>query len=137
MSEMVPVLDAQRGATGRLRQESMTKGQHTPWTSYVRGLEATKQVSFVSTGRVLMKGKVYLDLFQPCRGPFRALQGQTAGSRNRYIAQEEVPATAWYALIEHCASVDSVTGAIASSVDVPSVKGGLARRRGAKRAFAA
>lgn len=129
MSEMVPVVGAQRGAAGRLLPEPPTSDPREAWNAYVRGLEASKQVSFVPTGGVLTKGRVYLDLSQPCRGPFRALEGQTAGSRNRYLAQEDVPPALWYAIIEHCACVDPVTGVLGPTHNIPSVRTAPRRRQ--------
>lgn len=137
MSEMVPVMDAQWGAPGRLLAGFAKQGQHTPWKDYVRGLEATNQVRFVPTGDVLTTAKVYIDLFQPCKGPFRALHRQMAGSRNRYLAQDEVPAAVWYAIIEHCACVDKETGAIASIVDVPCRRRTIEQASNERRVFAA
>jgi hypothetical protein len=137
MSEMVPVMDAQRGAPGRLLAELATKDQHTPWRVYVRGLEAANQVRFVPAGEVLTAQRVYIDLLQPCKGPFRALRGQTAGSRNRYLAQDEVPAAVWHALIEHCACVDKESGAIASFIDLPCRRRAVEQESNERRAFAA
>lgn len=137
MSEMVSVVDAQRGAPGRLLDGLATKDQQAPWSSYLRELEAAYQLRFVPTGTVLTAGRVYVDLLQPCRGPFRALHGQTAGSRNRYLAQEEVPDAVWYALIEHCASVDQSTETIAGTIDLPCWRRSIDVALGERRGFAA
>jgi hypothetical protein len=98
------------------------KERHTPWKDYVRRLEATGRVRFVAAGEQLKTRGVYIDLNQPCRGPIRALEGQTAGSRNRYLAREDVPADVWCAIIEHCACVDRVTGAFTPLEDLPCLK---------------
>ena len=119
MSEMAPGVDAQRGAAGRLLPEPPTPGQRAPWAAYLRGLEATIQLNFVPTGEVLTPGRVYIDLRQPCKGAFRALHGQRAGSRNRYLAQEDVPAAVWFALVEHCACVDATTGELGPTNHIP------------------
>lgn len=138
MSEMAPVVDAQRGAAGRLLPEPPTKDQRAAWASYLRGLEASNRLHFVPTGGVLTRGRVYIDLHQPCRGAFRALDGQTAGSRNRYLAQEDVPPAVWYAIIEHCACVDPVTGTLGPTHQIPCNRLSLVPEGfGASRLFAA
>jgi hypothetical protein len=119
MSEKVPVVGAQRSAAGRLLPESPTTEQPKPWITYVRRLEASRPLNFVPTGGELTFGSVYLDLHQPCRGPFVALRGQTAGSRNRYLAQEDVPPAVWHAIIEHCACVDAETGVLGATHHIP------------------
>ena len=137
MSEMVPVMDAQWGAPARLLAEFAPEDQHTPWREYVRRLEATDQVRFVPVGEVLTVHGVYIDLLQPCKGPFRALRGQTAGSGNRYLAHDEVPAAVWHAIIEHCACVDKVSGAIASFSNLPCRRRTVHQESNQRRAFAA
>jgi hypothetical protein len=138
MSEMAPVVDAQRGAAGRLLPEPPTTDERTSWAAYVRELESSNHLKFVPTGEVLTRGRVYIDLRQPCRGPFRALQGQTAGSRNRYLAQEDVPAAIWFAIVEHCACVDAETGALGPTHHIPCNRLSLASDGfGPTRLFAA
>ena len=69
--------------------------------------------------------------------PFRALEGQMAGSRNRYLAREEVPANVWCAIIEHCACVDGKTGAFAPRENLPCRKLSPFAEPVARHAFAA
>lgn len=61
----------------------------------------------VPAGSSLSPGEVYLDLRQPERGPFRALEGQTAGTGNCYIAQGTLPAELWNQLVQVCAQAGS------------------------------
>lgn len=132
MSEIVPALDARRGADEWLDPDSLTEtladaltdefpspDQRASWAVFLLGLETAHRLSFVPVGEKLEKGRVYIDLRQPCRGPFRALQGQTAGSRNRFLAQEDVPAHVWFAIIEHCACVDAETGMLGATHHIP------------------
>ncbi|HEY8448461.1 MAG TPA: hypothetical protein VIL01_15275 [Thermomicrobiales bacterium] len=51
-------------------------------------------------GATLEAGGVYLDLSAPERGPFKALEGQQAGSGNRYVAQRDVDPEIWRRLVE-------------------------------------
>jgi hypothetical protein len=116
--------NAQRGATASRRSDSMapdfpTANQRSSWAVFLRGLEASHRLNFVPTGSKLEKGRVYIDLRQPCRGAFRALQGQTAGSRNRFLAQEDVPMAVWCGIIEHCACVDAETGLLGATQHIP------------------
>jgi len=72
--------NAQRGATASRRSDSTapdfpTASQRSSWAVFLRGLEASHRLNFVPTGSKLEKGRVYIDLRQPCRGAFRALQG--------------------------------------------------------------
>lgn len=55
-------------------------------------------------GLPLEDGAVYLDLANPERGPFRALHGQLAGSKNRYLAQADTPPERWDELVRACAA---------------------------------
>ena len=94
-------------------------GQRASWAAFLRGLETSHRPNFVPTGEKLEKGRVYIDLRQPCRGAFRALHGQTAGSRNRFLAQEDVPMQVWCAIVEHCACVDAETGLLGATHHIP------------------
>jgi hypothetical protein len=67
------------------------------------GSEAASPVPYVTAGSLLVPGEVYIDLSQPCRGPFRALHGQMAGSRNRYVPQRALPVRLWHQIVEQCA----------------------------------
>ena len=96
-----------------------TAGQRASWAAFLRGLEASHRLNFVPTGEKLERGRVYIDLRQPCRGAFRALEGQTAGSRNRFLAQEDVPMAVWCGIIEHCACVDAETGLLGATHHIP------------------
>lgn len=119
MSELVPTADAQWRVPDQLLAELVDEDQPTSWKAYVRELEATGQVRFLPAGEVLTARKVYIDLHQPCKGPIRALDGQMAGSRNRFVAQEDVPAHVWSAIVEHCACVDRHSGLFQSHDDLP------------------
>lgn len=57
----------------------------------------------VPTGELLEAGGVYLDLARPERGPFVALDGQVAGSGNRYIAKRDVTCPRWWRLVRSAA----------------------------------
>jgi hypothetical protein len=103
----------------------------------LRDLEATNQLRFVSAGDVLTAGRVYIDLRQPCRGAFRALHGQRAGSRNKFLAREDVPDTVWFAIVEHCACVDAATGALGPTHHIPCNRLFLEDEPGADGRFAA
>jgi hypothetical protein len=120
MSQLVPATDAQWRVPGQLLAELTDEDQPASWAEYVRRLEATDQVRFVAAGEHLVARKVYIDLHQPCKGPFRALEGQMAGSRTRYLDRDEVPDHVWCAIVEHCACVDRRTGVYAPLEDLPS-----------------
>ena len=49
----------------------------------------------VQTGTRLEQGHTYLDLNDLRRGPFKAIGGQEAGERNRYIAKADVDYELW------------------------------------------
>lgn len=57
----------------------------------------------LQTGEFLEPGGVYLDLARPERGPFVALDGQVAGSGNRYIAKRDVSCPRWWRLVRSSA----------------------------------
>jgi hypothetical protein len=55
------------------------------------------------TGEFLEPGGVYIDLARPERGPFVALDGQVAGSGNRYVAKRDVSCPRWWRLVRSAA----------------------------------
>jgi hypothetical protein len=57
----------------------------------------------LQTGEFLEPGGVYLDLVRPERGPFVALDGQVAGSGNRYVAKRDVSCPRWWRLVRSAA----------------------------------
>jgi hypothetical protein len=65
-------------------------------------------------GAHLVPGTVYLNLARPDRGPFRALRGQIAGSRDRYVSRASMSTPEWHALIVACAAWTG-RGALAAS----------------------
>jgi hypothetical protein len=62
------------------------------------------QLPVLPIGAKLESGGVYLDIAAPGRGIFRALRGQTAGSRNRYVARRDMPPDRWHCLVETAAT---------------------------------
>lgn len=80
-------------AMGRARQDVAT------------GVEMASPVPYVTAGSTLIPGEVYIDLAQPCRGPFRALHGQMAGSRNRYVPRRAISDKLWNQIVEQCARI--------------------------------
>jgi hypothetical protein len=57
----------------------------------------------LQTGEYLEPGGVYIDLARPERGPFVALDGQVAGSGNRYVAKRDVSCPRWWRLVRSAA----------------------------------
>jgi len=55
------------------------------------------------TGEFLEPGGVYIDLARPESGPFVALDGQVAGSGNRYVAKRDVSCPRWWRLVRAAA----------------------------------
>lgn len=53
----------------------------------------------VPAGEHLIHHEVYLDVANLGHGPFRALEGQTAGSGNSYVAQKDVDPAVWDQLL--------------------------------------
>jgi hypothetical protein len=51
-------------------------------------------------GTQLEQSGVYVDLNHPERGPFKALDGQQAGSGDRYVAKRDVDHELWNRLVE-------------------------------------
>jgi hypothetical protein len=66
-------------------------------------LTGQKRLPIVKPGEALRPGEIYLDLKQPAHGPFRALEGQTAGQGNAYIAQGNLTPELWNQLVRVCA----------------------------------
>lgn len=62
--------------------------------------DSTFALSELNLGSPLEPGGVYLDLARITRGPFVAVPGQVAGSRNRYVARRDVSCASWRHLIE-------------------------------------
>lgn len=54
---------------------------------------------FVPTGEPLIPHEVYIDVLNPGQGPCRALEGQTAGSGNGYVAEKDVDPHVWDHLV--------------------------------------
>ena len=54
---------------------------------------------FVPTGEPLIPQEVYIDVLNPGQGPCRALEGQTAGSGNGYVAAKDVEPHVWDHLV--------------------------------------
>ena len=50
-------------------------------------------------GEPLIPHEVYIDVFNPGQGPFRALEGQTAGSGNGYVGEKDVDPQVWDHLV--------------------------------------
>lgn len=64
-------------------------------------------IQVVEPGTKLEPGGVYLDLYDPDRGPFKALAGQEAGTGNRYVARRDVDQVVWNHLVEHLSTDDT------------------------------
>ncbi len=77
-----------------------------------RGSFDTNGLPFVSAGEYLIEGEVYLDFADPARGPFRAMQWQCAGTKNRYVAASRLPAARWDLLVR----MTAYTGLAASTM---------------------
>lgn len=58
-----------------------------------------ESLPFVPAGEPLLEHEVYIDVLNPGHGPFRALAGQTAGSGNGYVAENEVDPAVWDLLV--------------------------------------
>jgi hypothetical protein len=56
----------------------------------------------VGAGEPLIPHEVYIDVLNPGQGPCRALEGQTAGSGNGYVAEKEIEPHIW----DHLVRVD-------------------------------
>lgn len=57
------------------------------------------RLAVLDEGIPLKQGSVYVDLNDPARAPFKALGGQSAGKRNRYIAKEDTDYELWNRLV--------------------------------------
>ncbi len=85
-------------------------------------LTGETRLPIVLAGDVLDPGSIYLDLRNPGLGPFRAMEGQTAGEGNAYVAQGELPVETWNQLVRICARAGAlVFDATASAFDVTLV----------------
>ncbi|MGE3797750.1 MAG: hypothetical protein AB7G88_07895 [Thermomicrobiales bacterium] len=65
-------------------------------------LTGETRLPIVTPGTVLEPGEIYLDLRNPALGPFRSLEGQTAGTGNAYVARGELSADFWDQLVRIC-----------------------------------
>ena len=65
-------------------------------------LSGEARLPILQPGEALNGGETYLDLRQPSVGPFRALEGQTAGCGNAYIAQGNLTPAFWNQLVRVC-----------------------------------
>ena len=81
---------------------------------------------FVPTGEPLIPQAVYIDVLNPGQGPCRALDGQTAGSGNGYVAEKDVEQHIWNQLVRldgeaRLRQVQDVQG----TADTPAVDPGI------------
>jgi len=53
----------------------------------------------VGAGEPLIPHEVYIDVINPGQGPFRALEGQAAGSGNGYVSEKDVDPQVWDHLV--------------------------------------
>ena len=53
------------------------------------------RLSVLEAGTALEQGGTYLDLNDLARGPFKAIGGQEAGSKNRYVAKRDTDYELW------------------------------------------
>jgi hypothetical protein len=61
------------------------------------------QLPILKPGSKLQKGDIYLDLNQPERSVFRALDGQVAAEGNAYLGYGTMPPNLWNDLVRVCA----------------------------------
>ncbi|CAN5572195.1 hypothetical protein BH23CHL5_BH23CHL5_02570 [soil metagenome] len=66
-------------------------------------LEGETRLPILKHGEPLHPGEVYLDLRNPAQGPFRALDGQSTGEGNAYVAQGNLTPAFWDRLVRVCA----------------------------------
>jgi hypothetical protein len=76
-------------------------------------LTGETRLPILQPGDKLEHGEIYLDLMHPAEGPFRALEGQTAGHGNSYVAQGDLAADFWNQLVRICARA----GALVTDAD--------------------
>lgn len=57
------------------------------------------QLPVVREGHELVEHEVYIDVANPGSGPFRALQGQRAGSGHAFVAEQSVETAVWHVLV--------------------------------------
>ncbi len=76
-------------------------------------LTGEAHLPILAPGATLAQGEIYLDLKHPAIGPFRALEGQTAGHGNAYVAQGNLAPEFWNQLVRVCARA----GALAIDAD--------------------
>jgi len=57
------------------------------------------RLTVLQEGTRLEQGGVYLDLDDMARGPFKAIGGQEAGARNRYVAKRDADHELWRGLV--------------------------------------
>lgn len=57
------------------------------------------RLTILEPGTRLEQGGTYLDLDDPARGPFKAIGGQEAGHRNRYVAKRDTDYELWNRLV--------------------------------------
>ncbi len=80
-----------------------------PRSSFIAATDVqAASIPHITVGLPLVAGEVYIDLSNPCRGPFRALHGQLAGSRNRYVPRRAVPVRVWNQIVEQCARLGTL-----------------------------
>lgn len=81
------------------------------WSRFAHpGAPDFARLPFVRCGEYLVEGDVYIDLSDPARGPFKAMQWQCAGSQNRYVAASRLPAS-WWDLLVRMTAYTSLAGA--------------------------
>ncbi|MBX3070891.1 MAG: hypothetical protein KF883_10370 [Thermomicrobiales bacterium] len=82
-------------------------------------LSGETRLPIITAGEALESGSIYLDLKNPAQGPFRALEGQTAGEGNAYVSQGELPVDFWNQLVRVCARAgDLVFDVAGASFDI-------------------
>jgi hypothetical protein len=62
--------------------------------------EEINALPILKPGTKLEPGGVYIDLNHPHTAPFKALEGQVAGTGNRYVARRDVPHDVWNRVVE-------------------------------------
>ncbi len=81
-------------------------------------LSGERRLPIVASGEALDTGSIYLDLRNPAQGPFRALEGQTAGEGNAYVAQGELPFDFWNQLVRVCSRAGELVLDVSGGFDI-------------------
>lgn len=89
------------GEPGGHEDESAPAADDKRLQARLPGLDAEElaRLSVLETGARLEQGGTYVDLNDLGGGPFKALGGQQAGERNRYVAKRDIDYELWNRLV--------------------------------------